>query len=137
MATETADQHAISTGRTFVWHEVYVPDAGAAIDFYTKALDFGTQEFDMGSMGTYKMLTKNGQGVAGVLSTTEMKMDGIPPHWATYIAVDDVDARLAKCQELGATVVVPPMDIPTVGRMSLIADPQGARIWLFKPHPMG
>ena len=136
MATDTMDQHAINQGSTFVWHEVYAPDADKAIAFYKEALDFGVQDMPMGEMGTYRMLTKNGQGVAGVLSTTEMNMEGVPPHWATYLAVDDVDARLAKCQELGATLVVPPMDIPPVGRMTLIADPQGAHIWLFKPNPM-
>jgi predicted enzyme related to lactoylglutathione lyase len=46
--------------------------------------------------------------------------------------VDDVDARLAKCKEMGATVLVDPMDIPKVGRMALIQDPQGSVIWLFK-----
>lgn len=132
MATDTMDQHALNTGRTFVWHEVYAPDAQKAIDFYTQALDFGTQEMDMGPMGSYRMLTRNGQGVAGVMSTNSPEMQGVPPHWATYIAVDDVDARLAKCQSLGATVIVPPMDIPTVGRMTLIQDPQGAHVWLYK-----
>jgi uncharacterized protein len=129
---ETQDQHALAVGRTFVWHEVYAPDADKAVEFYTEALGFGTEEMPMGEMGTYKMLTMHGTPICGVMSTNIPEMQGVPPHWATYIAVDDVDARLAKCQELGATVVVPPMDIPTVGRMVLIADPQGAHVWLYK-----
>jgi uncharacterized protein len=136
MSTQTAEQHALAEGMTFCWHEVYAPSAQATIDFYTQALDFGTTEMDMGPMGKYHMLTREGKGVAGVLSTDSMEMQGVPPQWATYLAVDDVDARLAKCQSLGAKVVVPPMDVPTVGRMSLIADPQGAHIWLFKPADM-
>lgn len=126
------DEHALSTGRTFVWHEVYGPSIEAAVEFYTKALDFGVEKFEMGSHGTYTMLSKNGKSVAGVVSTNELPNPDVPPHWATYIAVDDVDARLQKCKDLGATVVVPAMDVPTVGRMALIADPQGAHIWLFK-----
>jgi uncharacterized protein len=133
MSTPTMDQHALTTGRTFVWHEVYAPDADAAVNFYTQALGFGTQEMSMGEMGSYKMLTIDGTPICGVLSTNCPEMQGVPPHWATYLAVDDVDARLAKCLELGATQVVPPMDVPTVGRMTLISDPQGAHIWLFKP----
>jgi predicted enzyme related to lactoylglutathione lyase len=136
MSTETANNHALLEGKTFCWHEVYGPSAEAAIDFYTKALDFGVREMDMGPMGKYHMLTREGQGVCGVMATNTPEMANVPPHWSTYLAVDDVDARLAKCKELGATVVVPPMDIPTVGRMTLIADPQGAHIWLFKPEPM-
>lgn len=134
----TMDQQAVNVGSTFVWHEVYLPDAAKAIEFYTKALDFGVDEMDMGEMGTYKMLTRNGAPVAGVMSTTEMPdMQDVPPHWSTYLGVDDVDARLAKCTSMGATIVVPPMDIPGVGRMALISDPQGAHIWLFKGEPQG
>lgn len=131
------DEHALAVGSTFVWHEVYAPNAEAAIDFYTKALDFGTQAMPMGEMGTYHMLTKNGTAIAGVMATNTPEMANVPPHWATYIAVDDVDARLQKCLDLGATVVVPAMDIPSVGRMVLIQDPQGAHIWLYKGESQG
>ncbi len=135
MSTSTADQQSLLTGRTFVWHEVYGPDADAIVDFYTKALDFGVTDYPMGDMGVYRMLTKDGQGVAGVQATNSPEMKDVPPHWSTYLSVDDVDARVARCIELGATLVVPAMDIPTVGRMALIHDPQGAHIWLFKPAP--
>ena len=138
MATQTEiDQHVTASGKTFPWHEIYAPDAQAAIDFYTKALGMGTQDYDMGGGYTYHMLTANGTGIAGVMSTKDPKMmPGIPPHWAVYMAVDDVDKRIAKCKELGAKVVVEPMDVPKVGRMALISDPQGAHLWLFKPSPM-
>ncbi|MNC44138.1 27 kDa antigen Cfp30B [compost metagenome] len=86
--------------------------------------------------GSYPMLVVNGRPVAGVQSTRgNPQMAGVPPHWATYIAVDDVDTRLAKVTQHGGSLVVPAMDIPTVGRMALIADPQGAHIWLFTPFP--
>ena len=129
------EDHVTAVGKTFVWHEVYAPDAEAAVSFYTQALGFGTQKMEMGEMGSYTMLTKDGVGVAGVLSTNQPEMQGVPPHWATYLAVDDVDAKVEACKALGATVAVPAMDIPTVGRMALIADPQGAHIWLFTPDP--
>lgn len=131
--SDLADQNAIVNGRTFVWHELYVPDVDAAIEFYTQALDFGTTESDMGSMGTYKMLTRNGVPVCGTMSTNLPEMPNVPPHWAAYVSVDDLDARVAKCQEHGAELVVPAIDVPTIGRMSLIKDPQGAHIWLFEP----
>jgi predicted enzyme related to lactoylglutathione lyase len=131
MATETLDQQSLAQGKTFVWHEVYGPSAQASVDFYTNALDFGTQTMDS-PMGPYHMLTRNGTPVAGVMSTDAMQMPDVPAHWATYIAVDDVDARLAKCKELGAKVVVEPMDIPSIGRMALIQDPQGAHVWIFR-----
>jgi len=130
--TPTVEEHAVTQGSTFVWHELYAPDVAKAIEFYKNCLEFGSQEMKMEDF-TYHMLTKNGKGVCGVMSTSEGPAQGAPSHWATYLAVDDVDARLAKCTAAGATIVVPAMDVPTVGRMALISDPQGAHIWLFKP----
>jgi len=130
------EQHAVNVGKTFCWHELYVPKAQEAIDFYTQCLGFGTEEMPMENGVTYRMLTMNGQGVAGVWGTTENPdMKDAPPNWSTYLAVDDVDARCKKCQDKGAKVIVPAMDIPKVGRMCLIQDPFGATIWLFKPAP--
>lgn len=132
MSTEQLDQHSLIAGRTFPWHEVYVPDDDAAVKFYTEALGFGTMEFDMGSGSPYKMLTVNGAPVAGIQSTNNPQMADTPPHWAVYLGVDDVDGRVAACVALGAEVVVPAMDVPTVGRMAMIKDPQGACLWLYK-----
>ena len=125
----------MNTGRTFPWHECCVPDVDKAIEFYTKALGMGTEEMTIPGLPPYKMLTVNGQAICGVTSTTTMPMPNIPPHWATYMSVDDVDARLEKVTANGGTIVAPPFDIPSVGRMALITDSQGAHIWLFKPNP--
>ena len=135
MSNTTPDQNALSQGRTFVWHELYTPDLEAAKDFYNKALDMGSMAMEMGPGMNYNMLTVNGTPVCGALNTQEMQMQGVPPHWAVYMAVDDVDSRLEKVQANGGKVVVQPIDVPTVGRMALISDPQGAHIWLFKPMP--
>jgi len=133
MAENQADQGALSQGRNFVWHEVYGPSSKVAIEFYTKALGFGTQDMPMGEMGTYTMLTRGGAPIAGVMGTSEIPgMENIPPHWATYLSVENLDESLATVKEHGAAVHVEPMTVPTVGRMALITDPQGAHIWLFE-----
>jgi len=132
----SADQAAIAQGQAFVWHEVYSADQAGTIEFYTKALDFGTEEMSMGGMGTYKMLTRNGRPICGTVDTASIGMPDVPPHWAVYISVDDVDAKITLCESLGAKVVVPAMDVPTVGRMALIQDPQGAHVWIFKSADM-
>jgi len=134
MSTETISPATVAQGKTFVWHEHYSSDNDKAIEFYTKALGYGTQDFPMEGMGTYRMLTNGDQAVCGIVNTKQIPNgENIPPHWATFIGVDNVDARLEKCKSLGATVVVPTMDVPTVGRMVLIQDPLGAHIWLFQP----
>lgn len=136
MATTVQEEHALTTGKAFPWHEIYAPNAQAAIDFYTQCLGMGTEDHDMGPMGKYRMLTRDGKGVAGVLETSQPHLKDVPPHWAVYMSVDDVDACISKCKDKGATVVVEPMNIEKVGRMSLIRDPQGAHIWLFKASSM-
>ncbi len=49
----------------------------------------------------------------------------VPAHWSVTFGADDVDAVAAKATELGATMIVPPLDAPWV-RMAVISDPQGA-----------
>jgi hypothetical protein len=56
----------------------------------------------------------------------------IPPSWSVYFGVDDCDAAVALAQELGATVAVPAFDIPPVGRMAVLQDPQGAAFTVIK-----
>ncbi len=126
-------EHAIAAGKAFPWHELYVADAGAAKAFYTDLLGWSVQEFEMGEMGTYTMLVSNGTPIAGIMQTAgNPDLADMPPHWSVYMAVDDVDATVAKSTALGGTVVVPAMDVPQVGRMSLLCDPQGAMFWVYK-----
>ena len=62
------------------------------------------------------------EGVAGSMPPA---MDGIPPHWSTVFACDDCDARTAKAVEAGGSVIQEPFDMP-IGRLAVLADPQGA-----------
>jgi predicted enzyme related to lactoylglutathione lyase len=135
MSEDTSNSYALNTGKAFLWHELYTPDVDAALAFYKSALDMDASSMEMGEYGKYHMLKHAGNEVAGVIALTGPEFKGVPPHWATYTSVDDVDARVAKVIEFGGKVLVPAMDVPTVGRMALIADPHGASIWLFKPNP--
>jgi predicted enzyme related to lactoylglutathione lyase len=67
----------------------------------------------------------------GALEMTK-EMQGMPPHWLPYFQVDDADRTVARATELGGNVVVPLMDIPNVGRMATLADPQGATFAVIK-----
>jgi predicted enzyme related to lactoylglutathione lyase len=132
--SEEIHPNTIAQGKAFPWHELYTPDVTASIEFYTKALGLETEAMEMGEMGTYHMLKHGGAAVAGVVDTNQPHTAGTPPHWAVYMRVESVDESLAKVEEFGGKVLAPAMDIPTVGRMALIMDPQGAAIWLFTPQ---
>lgn len=113
----------------FVWYELTTPDVDAAIKFYPRFTNWGTQAFDK----NYTMFTTGGAPIAGVFrQTAEMKSQGVPPNWMPYIEADNVDATAAKAKSLGATVVAGPDDIPGTGRFAVIQDPQGAVFGIYK-----
>ena len=58
--------------------------------------------------------------------------DSIPPHWGCYITVNDIAATTSKVEELGGNIIVPPTEIPNIGKFSVIQDPQQAVISLFE-----
>jgi len=113
---------------SFVWHELVVPDIDKAKRFYPETLGWGTTEMDMGDF-MYTMLTEGESTKGGVVNPQGGPQ---PPHWANYLSVDDVDAAVARVEKAGGKVLAPAFDVPTVGRMAPVADPQGATLYLFK-----
>ena len=82
--------------------------------------------FPMGDYD-YTIVKVGEDDLGGIMSIPEMSK-GMPPSWGAYVTVDDVDATAAKAEKLGAKIIVAPTDIPTVGRFTVIQDPQGAVI---------
>ncbi len=119
---------------TFCWTELLTRDANGAKTFYTKLLGWETAEMDMGENGTYTTLTPKGQkdSIGGIMEMVGPQFENVPPHWLPYIAVDDVDASAAQTGEFGGQVLVPPTDIPNIGRFCVIQDPTGGVVALFK-----
>ena len=114
----------------FVWYDLITSDVKGATTFYTDVIGWGTRPFGEG----YVMWTAGETPVGGVTAQhDDQKRMGTSPHWMAHVLADDVDALTKKAVSLGAKTVVPPEDIPTVGRFSVIADPQGAEIALFTP----
>ncbi|TMA86522.1 MAG: VOC family protein, partial [Deltaproteobacteria bacterium] len=119
------------TQGNFVWYELQTSDVNGAIKFYKDVIGWGTEAFE-GDM-PYSTWTVGGSSIGGVTTLPDdARKMGAPPHWLAYVAADNVDALTKKAESLGAKAYVPPMDIPTIGRFSVIADPQGAVIALFK-----
>lgn len=122
----------------FVWHELMTKDVKGAIAYYSEVTGWKTQPFE-GGKDDYTMWVSKQGPLGGVLTLPEAaeKM-GAPPHWMGNVQVADVDAATAKVKELGGRVYQEPFDIPTIGRVAVVADPQGASLALFKPaQPMG
>jgi predicted enzyme related to lactoylglutathione lyase len=112
----------------FVWFELVTPSVADGAAFWMEVAGFGTTDRDMGAT-RYKVLTSEGKSQAGVV---EPQMAGVPPHWHSYLSVDDVDRKAAAVAANGGKVLVPAMDIPNVGRFAVVADPEGAVFSLFR-----
>ncbi len=108
----------------FSWSELMTNDAEAAKRFYAQVFGWQYTEFPMEGM-SYSVIKANGQEIGGIMPVPPQAA-GTPPHWGVYVTVDDVDASVKKAEELGAAVMVPPTDIPDVGRFCVFRDPQGA-----------
>lgn len=105
------------------WNELATRDADKAGAFYTKLFDWTTR-VDETSGNPYTMFLNDARG-AGMMQMNEQWGD-MPSHWMPYFAVEDCAAAAAKAESLGASLGVPPTEIPNVGTFSVILDPQGA-----------
>ena len=100
------------------------------MSFYEQVLGVTTTTVDMGG-NKYTMFQVGGKEVGG---TTPPQMAGTPNHWHVYFSVADADATVAKIKQLGGSVLVEPFDTP-IGKMAVVADPQGAVFSLFQAPP--
>ena len=115
---------------TLCWADLSTPDPERAKAFYSGL--FGWQLM-VGEKDTSGYLhIKNGEHFIGGVPPAAHRQPGVPPHWLAYFQVDDVDATANKAKEMGAKLFLPPMSMEGVGRMSVIADPQGAVFAIFK-----
>jgi uncharacterized protein len=113
----------------FLWNELSTPDAERAKSFYTAVFGWTTEDMDMGEAGVYTLFNRaNGENAGGAMQNPDA-----PAAWYPYLATDDVDASFAKAKKLGAQGFAEPVDVPTVGRVAVLADPTGATLGLYKP----
>jgi uncharacterized protein len=110
----------------FSWCELMTTDVNAAKAFYTKLFGWDSEAMSMPGM-TYTVIKAGGKGIGGIM-TIPKEAQGTPPMWGAYVTVNDVDLTAQTAKQLGAKILVPPTDIPTVGRFCVIQDPQGAVI---------
>ncbi|MBI2923460.1 MAG: VOC family protein [Planctomycetes bacterium] len=113
----------------FVWHELKTTDLAAAKKFYAGVCGWKMEDMDMGT-GPYTVLTIGERGIGGMCAFG--KEDKAPPHWLSYVSVDDVDAASERAARSGGRLLAPGVSIPGVGRFSVLADPRGALICTWK-----
>lgn len=106
----------------FVWYELCTNDLDGAKAFYGKLFGWTATPFQGEGAPDYQIWEMAGKGVGGLMPLPE----GMPkPFWIGYVGVADADAAIAKAKQAGATVHRE-MDIPNVGKIAILSDPQGA-----------
>jgi len=115
----------------FLWYELLTSDVKGAEQFYGEVVGWTVAPFE-GSPEPYDMwIRPDGAPMGGVMTIPEGM--NVPPHWAMYVGVDGLDAAVADVERLGGSAMSPVIDVPTVGRMRTMKDPQGAMFSIYEP----
>lgn len=122
---------------TFIWYELLTSDPDAAERFYGSVLGWSARDSGQAGMD-YRFLSINGVAVGGLMALPEAAAAaGMRPGWLGYIGVADVDQCVAGTLAAGGAVQMPATDVPGVGRMAMVADPQGASFYVMAPIATG
>jgi len=114
-----------------VWYELMTSDTKAAEGFYGKVI--GWTAAPMESVDGYTIFSRAGKAQVGGLMKTPSEAGKMPPFWAMYVAVPKFEDAVAHIKRLGGGELSPVIDIPKVGRMQMMKDPQGAAFYIIQP----
>jgi hypothetical protein len=120
----------------FIWYELMTPDAEGSKAFYDAVVGWEIGGEGPPEYGGYRMIGRSdGKFTGGVLPMTpEMQQHGARPTWLGYINVSDVDEEARAIEQAGGKILMT-HDVPNVGRIAMVADPQGAPFYIMKPIP--
>ncbi len=123
-----------NVSNTYSWNELMTRDVASAREFYSNVFGWQYITHEM-PHGDYTVIEGgvNG-GLGGMLQMPAEVPEAVPNHWGVYFTVDDLDASVAKVQELGGQVAMPAMELPGVGRVSTLLDSWGASFILMQPN---
>jgi len=114
----------------FVHVELNSTDPEKAKAFYTKLFSWKLEDMPLGPGQTYTVI-KPGDGTGGGMM--KQMIPGAASSWLAYVVVDDVKASTEKARALGGKVMKDVTEVPGMGSFSIITDPTGALLGLWKP----
>lgn len=117
----------------FSWTDLMSHDMESASVFYRELFGWTCETQPTHGGPPYGMFRMNDHDVAGIgQMSDEMKAQGVPPVWNSYVNVEDVEATAANAKEAGAEITVPPMKVMEVGSLAYFKDPTGATVGLWQ-----
>jgi predicted enzyme related to lactoylglutathione lyase len=117
----------VNEAGSFTWGELSTSDLAKSKAFYSEVFGWG-----WGGVDEYSEAQVAGRTVAGVMPRPPGMPADTPDNWLVYFGTSDVDADVKRAQDLGATVIVEPTDIPRTGRFAVLLDAQNAAFGLFQ-----
>lgn len=115
---------------SFCWADLITSDQARAKTFYESLFGWKLTPGQDKESGYLHIV--NGEKYIGGVPPTRQNSGSEPPHWLIYFAAADVDKSFQRAKEMGARILLRPMDFEGVGRMAMLADPQGAVFALFR-----
>ena len=122
-----------NVANTYSWNELSTRDVDTAKTFYSEVFGWS---YDTGAMpdGSYSLIEGGDEGWGGIMAMPDEMPDMVPNHWAVYFTVADLSESMAAAEAAGATIVVPPMQVPGVGTFAGIHDTIGAVFYMMQPE---
>jgi predicted enzyme related to lactoylglutathione lyase len=132
-ATKRPQEEPTWSHGSFHWNELLARDVERAKKFYRDTIGWSFDAMPMPDGGTYWVAKQGGKPVAGMFSIAGPEYGDMPEAWMSYLAVDDVDKRVAKALKAGAKLMKPAFDVPGVGRIAILTEPGGAGVGWMTP----
>jgi hypothetical protein len=107
------------------WNELQSPDLDASAAFYASLFGWEVQDAP-GTTERYLAIKNGAANNGGMREVTP----GMPPAWLVYFGTEDIDAGIARVEELGGAKLVGPVDIQ-IAKFAVVQDPQGAVFALY------
>ena len=114
-----------------LWYELMTSDMKSAEAFYRAVVGWTTSPFE-GAGQPYTMFNRSSDLSIGGVMTTPAEVKA-PPFWSMYIGVPKIEEAASHIQRLGGRAHSEVISIPNVGRMQMMADPQGAAFYIYEP----
>jgi predicted enzyme related to lactoylglutathione lyase len=116
---------------TPIWYELMTSDTDGAQNFYADVVGWDVAPSGIEDAGDYRIFTaSDGHGVGGLMTLPH----GAPmkPGWFCYIGVQNVDSTAETIKALGGSIHMGPQDMAGVGRLAMVADPQGMVFYIMR-----
>ena len=116
----------------FHWNELMTRDVEGAKAFYAETIGWTFSDMPMPD-GVYTVAMVGEKPVGGLFDIKDQDHDAISEGWFAYLEVDNVDVRLDKATSAGAEIIRTAFDVPEVGRIAILKQPDGAKIGWMTP----